>query len=523
MPTLQEMIDAAVYADPEGRPVGDTVSLGPGILSVNDTVRIENVRGLRIVGDGTRIIYSGDPAKPVFRFAQAFQCSLENLEIVGTAPTRSAVQITNLPGPHDWITSACRFTDVNVPHAGLPPFTDAFEIDSYAAGGSDQNNEQHVFERVCLNNFTRSGFRIRGGQIHQLVFRDCQCFDHGARGQFGVFGEYGCYFDWLGGCINASQSADFYLKDFVTRVSVRNFNGENSRRFLITDGPTGAPLPVSIDGVRWDGQPNGQPVISYLSPGPLTVANANFTAIDGTPCRLLSSPPTGTTEYGSLSVRNCVLGQSGGSYAPLERPVRFGPAQELDGFGLTYRWYGSTPESNAFKLSWPPDLLRRAVMLPALPTQYTTEGPKGEASLTTDMSQGWTMSCTAMLTTLNPAAPNPHILALYAPGTSNPFVKVWVAARTQWRLEATGIQINLPLWDVNVPQKVLAWWDRETGECGLRVGTVESKSNIASFPAPTLLGLGEESTGASSVRFDGTITDVRLWGRMLYPTERAMV
>lgn len=508
---LQALIDNATVLDPNGRRWGGIVNLPPGVHEVDDTLRIHNVRGLRLVGYRSRIIWTGPPTKPVVSLAGAFQCSLEGVDIAAqNASDSAAVLISNLPVRGDWITSQCRLIDVSVPHFGTPPFKYGISVDSWALGGGDQNNEHHLFERVTLSDYTDSGCYIRGGQAHQLVFRDCHFNSETRDAKYGIYGAYGNYWSWEGGSCSHHTEADFAAIDFTTRVMIRNFNGEHSRRFLITGGPTGAPLPIFVEGVRWDGAPGPDDyAISYLSPGPLVLANSHIMANNGNRLRVLSFPPAGM-EGGSLSVRNCVLGQYNGETAPLESPIRCS-GQEVDEFGLTYRWMkGSEQELHPFCINWPADLSRCAVELPPIQTEYQSDGPAQIVDLSDfDLQRGWSIACTA---TLTPGPVHPTVFSL------TPGIMLWCVSRQQWRLEGTGLEINLvePV-PYGVPQNVIVGYDQEKRTAFLSVnGQRVDGGNLSLLATPTAMAM---ATNQTWVRFDGTIENMRMWGRMLSKEE----
>jgi hypothetical protein len=270
-------------------PGGVGVYIPPGDYFVGDTLEITGLGGVRFHGSflGSRVYYTGPAGRPAVLVAQCFRCTFEDLCFFTTTKgTSHGLLVTNLPGDHGWVSSACLFRNliVGVAGGGGGDVEKAVSIDNTARGGGDTNNEHHRFERVLVSGYSRCGFHQLGSNVHAIVYDGCECYgdSHEPHGQYGLECEYGCFFRWQNGFMTRHAGYDFQLSDFMVGVSIDGFNGEWSEGFIRGNGVTGSPMPIAVANCRWDGVPvAGKSAVQILQPGPLRVQSCRISSLTG--------------------------------------------------------------------------------------------------------------------------------------------------------------------------------------------------------------------------------------------------
>jgi hypothetical protein len=273
-------------------PGGCEFVLPPGDYDLSDTLSFRNLGSVYVSGSGTgtRLRYRGPPNRPCVTVAGCYRCEFSRLTLSTAGPASCGILVTNpAPGQPGWVTSACRFADLHLTAEGGGEYDVGVNVDNTALGGPDANDEDHVFDSVVVGNYKTAAFRQSGSNVHQITYRDCKALGstHSPPGRYGVLAAYSCFFTWERGFMHGHAAADFMLADFQATVRIRDFNGENSAAFLLTGGPTGAPLPVVVEGGRWDGLPgpptatDARPVIMVLNPGPCSIRGMRFVSLNG--------------------------------------------------------------------------------------------------------------------------------------------------------------------------------------------------------------------------------------------------
>lgn len=265
---------------------GQTVQLPDGDVTLTTPLRLADLDKATLRGGiHTRLLYAGPPTRAVVEFARCGWCTLRDVDIVVQAPgVDAAVLVTNLPGgtaPDGRVSTANVCERVRVMDSGNGKAAKhGFSVDSYAAGGPDSNNDNHRFLDCQVLSYTESGYYVDGGQAHGLVFNNCYSHDAAGRGGIGLWAKGCVYFEWHGGGATAND-CDFRLGWPPTKATIDQFDGEQSKQFLVTDH-FGDAWPISMTGVRWDGLPvAGVPVIDCYGGGPVTLRSSTFGGING--------------------------------------------------------------------------------------------------------------------------------------------------------------------------------------------------------------------------------------------------
>lgn len=284
---MQRWLDAACKFDGLYGPGGTTVYLPPGVYLVTDSLHVHNVGGLVVRGErhSSRVVYDGLPDQPVFDLSQVHSCQFHDLWLGCKARGSSSAFRVRNAGPGEpafrWTTSACQWHNVTVGTYG-GRWQSCWDVDTRSGGGSDANNEFHLWQSCVAGDYVQAGWRVKGSQVHGLVFDACRAYGHGG-GKYGWLCDYGCYVTVRDCWATRHTEADVGLLNFFVRATISGLNSEHSARMLVTGGPSGALFPVTVEDCRWDSQhvPEDGEIIRYLAAGPLSVTGCTFGLING--------------------------------------------------------------------------------------------------------------------------------------------------------------------------------------------------------------------------------------------------
>lgn len=270
-------------------PVMAPWTIPQGTHYFNAPLVIEDMDGVTWRGYGSsrvsRLVYTGPPTKGFIQLIGASRCRLENFEIVIASPgVDAAILVANHPNPRPntgRISTANEFENIRVMHGGKPDSAKyAFSVDSPALGGTEFNNEHHRFIRCLAQHYSVAGFHLNGHQAHQIVFDGCAAHDAGGRRPVGLLARSGAYFRWMNGSMT-NNSIDFKTSTAEHMSVIEFHSSELSTQFYVS-GRVGAELFVSMDHVRWDGNPRaGVHVIDCFGPGPWSIRNSWFSGVNG--------------------------------------------------------------------------------------------------------------------------------------------------------------------------------------------------------------------------------------------------
>lgn len=310
-------------------PAGTSIWLNPLVLEGQTGMTIKGQRGNR---GPSRMIYRGGPTKAPIQFIGCTRCKLLDLEIVIESPgVESHLLIANsLNPPVDGYSTANLISNVRCPYTGSPHSPKySFNVDSFAAGGTDGNNEQHRFDRCVTFAYTDAAFRARGSQCHQLVYDQCAAVNYGPGRPIGVHLEEGGHFTWRDG--NTSYNAtDFKFGTFEQNSIIDGNRSEGSTQFVVM-GTAGGDALLSMNNVTWDCQPvAGKPVIDGYGPNTISIRDSWFAGTNGV-CPTFRMRGVA----GNLDLSGVLLRQHGGT-APTVPIITAGSTWESRFHGV--RW-----------------------------------------------------------------------------------------------------------------------------------------------------------------------------------------
>lgn len=267
---FQEAIAAATR--PGQPPVGDTILVPAGDYLISDTLVIEEVRGLRLMGAGpgaTRLLWApsstagsvleGGSGKAMILLSDAERSELcdFSIQVLGRLPLPVAIQMESR-GP-----GGTRSRHNHVRNVWIDGGAGGVERGIRMAVGpaGDRRNDHHSFDRVTVTNYLDAAYSIEHRSSRGHLFQSCR-FEGKGRGLVGLASDRGdCVdssgthcggsFRWLAGGGGGNVASDFSLGDSADTVIISGGIFEGSSRFLHSGGPSGNEWPVIVEGNEW--------------------------------------------------------------------------------------------------------------------------------------------------------------------------------------------------------------------------------------------------------------------------------
>jgi hypothetical protein len=294
---------------------GSTVCLPPGDYRITRTITIDDVQGIRLIGEGgaTRFVWDGDERSPLLLLSSVQDAELKGFQILAARPLDVGIQCITRAGS---ILGSKRNMFVNLRIDGITRgVRKGFQI---GGAGVDVNNDFHVFVNCTVANYANIAYSIENTQVYGLNFINCVFVGYDGA-QVGVATNQnaakGGSFSWTGGGGGNNQVADFFLGDPNNGViSITNAVFEKSARFLRSTGPSGAVASLEINGVRWSGDaiaPDGV-AVDYRMSGLLSIRNSRFGS-DPTKALTFSWQPGGAAATGIFVFEANVIRRASGS------------------------------------------------------------------------------------------------------------------------------------------------------------------------------------------------------------------
>jgi hypothetical protein len=285
---IQAAINSAINAHR-----GRTVCLPAGDYRVTSTIIVDDVLGIRLIGEGgaTRLIWGGNDRSPMLLFSSVQDGEVHGFQIIAlpSQPLDVAIQCITRSGA-TFNSKHNMFVDLRID--GITHgVRKGFQI---GGAGVDANNDFHLFENVIVGNYANVAYSVENSQVYGLLFINC-LFVSSDAGQVGVATTQG-NFAWIGGGGGGNKTADFSFGGPNNGpVLITNAILESSARFLRTGGPSGASFTVEVSGIRWSGDAIAADgiAIDFRYPGPLMIRNSRFGS-DPTKALTISWSPGGS-------------------------------------------------------------------------------------------------------------------------------------------------------------------------------------------------------------------------------------
>ncbi len=264
-------IRAAITAAKDG-----TVTLGPGVWAIDDTIELRGKFGavLQGVGYQTRLVWRGSADRPIIRVANSQQCAIRDLWIQAAQAAREAIYLVRDSG------------------AGITPSKNVCEHVVIEGGGylaygwhvdyesHDANNDFHVCRDVTATGYTDAAFYMNGTQSYNNEFYNCHALGYGKYGVATSVATSTALFSWYGGSMAHHSEADFRIGfNVFGPVRIEGVNSERSRRFIDAYEPQGQwPRTIIVNGVRWANADftEGAEIMRFYGQCRVDIANSTF-------------------------------------------------------------------------------------------------------------------------------------------------------------------------------------------------------------------------------------------------------
>jgi hypothetical protein len=274
---LQDLIDAQIS---DGR--GGAVSLPKRVFDVDETLRIENVRGFKFAGQAplaTELQWQGRDDCPMFILDRCQDILLEDFSVtvgagkgmaaaawIQNTPVENAKELSRPPN-----TSHVWWRNILVRGLGrlergfhvrlVDPEIDQEDEDEDEEFERDKKNDHHSFEGVTVTGYRDSAFTLEGRNAKNLGFERCHCigmFDNKQLGNHAVdtstHPNHGGAFHWRSGSVIGHRMADFKIGDRNDTIKIDGVYSEKGARMLqMFDYGTGAgaACPVLLENYRF--------------------------------------------------------------------------------------------------------------------------------------------------------------------------------------------------------------------------------------------------------------------------------
>ncbi len=250
---------------------GEHLIVPAGTYRISNTLRVQNVNGIGILGMGgkTRLSWNGPADRPLLLLQDVRQSRFADFTVTSSpvTPLLEGVRMENASGGV-WSPAFNQFENVTVDGTNTGGLDKGWQL---ALGtGGDANNDFHTFTSCFVNYATTAAWSLEATQEHCIQFFNCYAYG----GERGVAASLnagsGGHFQWRGGFIGSMSVTAFETGNTVGLPDViEGLSCEGCARLLVTGGPSGAPLHIALRDIRFASNgldPDGK-VIIYKHPG----------------------------------------------------------------------------------------------------------------------------------------------------------------------------------------------------------------------------------------------------------------
>jgi hypothetical protein len=238
---------------------------------------------------GTVFTWGGNATDPMFRCRGCIYSGMEGIKIVARSglPLLRGVQFETKTGANSGTRTLKNMvfegTDSGITDAIIwcTGNTAPYSCGSSGGAGPDANNDIDYLENIICFNYKQSCAHMLGTQVQGIHFYHNTRVGAAGQTAYGVYDQGGSFFSEADGG-GGNGGADFYIPATPGTVTISNYNGESSNRFLqVGTSASAFSIPVNIIGGRWaaDQLNADNNVILQYGIGPLTV---NGFEVDGT-------------------------------------------------------------------------------------------------------------------------------------------------------------------------------------------------------------------------------------------------
>lgn len=239
-------------------------------IVLTDTLHVRDRDGGRVLpldpdGGRTRVVWRGSAAVPVFAIEDSRDTIWEHLDVVCETPCEAVwISERTRTGPGTIPPTMHQFRDIRVFGNG------AARRGFWARPTIDENNEHMRFD-CCSFYGCETGWEFQGQQSKEHLLVHCR-FESG---KIAVRADSS--FQWIGGTCAVCECGVF-LARAGDPVVIRGVGFEACGCVLVTDGPTTASQPVTLDGVRFEADQLAQDgdAVRLKHAGPLVITGSRF-------------------------------------------------------------------------------------------------------------------------------------------------------------------------------------------------------------------------------------------------------
>lgn len=266
--------------------LGLDVRIPAGWYEISQYIYIHNCYGFRLYGAGpvnTTLEWTGPSNQPMFLLSDLQAAYMADMQITTEGTLQAGVQSIR-ENSLNLTPGYCHFERVRILPSGSGYIGKGFVI---GGSGLDQNNDFHTFTHCQVLSASLAAYSIENSQVYAQLYYNCIAVNcgRGLATTYAATSTAGSFF-WYGGETAGSTVADFNLKCPAGPCLIEGCTSEFSRRFMLTEGPSGEPSAVTIEALRFYtgensdggavGFTSGDDIIDFRFPGVFIVRGNYF-------------------------------------------------------------------------------------------------------------------------------------------------------------------------------------------------------------------------------------------------------